>query len=186
MEAYNLALQSSGHVTITNRATGATTTLAMPTVKCSAPFDLSLLRNGLLVLRDSTGRILWNNGAACMGNTSCYSVRMHDTGQLVVQDGSGAAVWRSNSSSSFSGSTANSSGLLQLVGNSTRSCIYSGPTFPATWLTSPSKRYQLRIIQQSGALQLLDTTSSSLFLAQRLDHMGNGDRTTRLATVGRY
>jgi hypothetical protein len=57
-----------------------------------APYQLVLLPNGLLVLRDKWGQVMWAGGAACSGNTTCYSYALQNDGQLVIRDGGDTQV----------------------------------------------------------------------------------------------
>ncbi len=156
-----LVLQPSGHLTVTQRSTGAVRVLATPPSNCTAPFELVVLRSGLVVVRDRRGLVTWSSTSACAGDSSCYSYGLQDSGELVVTDGGGQVAWSSSSSSAGSGSSSEG-WLMQLVSGSTRRCLDSGPMFPATQLVSRSRAYQLLVRQAGARLQLLEAGSGAL------------------------
>jgi hypothetical protein len=154
-----LVISTTGRLTITERATGRVTLDSGTRSNCLPPYKLVLLPNGLLVLQDRRGQGMWAGGAACSGNTSCYSYALQNDGQLAIRDGGGTQMW-----SSASASQAAAAGRLNQIVSGGRpdvSCIHSGPSPVASHLASPSLQYKLLLRQQGAQLQLMDTVANS-------------------------
>lgn len=159
-EAYVLALSRKGQLTITERDTGRVLLNSGNfSAGCASPFQLVLQPNGLLLLTDRRGLIVWASGSACAGNSSCYSYALQNDGQLVIRDGDGTQVW----SSSTADTAAGQGQLGQIVsgGRPGVSCIHSGPLPAASHLLSTSQQYKLVVEQQGARLQLLDSATTT-------------------------
>jgi hypothetical protein len=156
--AYALSLNAQGRLAVTKTGSPVPLFAAFPAFQCTGPFALSLQRSGNLVVKDSANRTVWSSGSACESPSSalqkCYSYRVSDKGQLVVQDQDGYAVWGSPADAAAV-AAAGVQRKLQLVSSSAPelSCIWSGPSQAPSVLTSRDGRY-VAAVDEAGTLQV--------------------------------
>jgi hypothetical protein len=136
----------------------------VPSSRCNKPYQLVLLPDGNIVLRDSEGRVMWSSQTACLGLCKCYTYAISDLPGLQLRcAGSNRVVWstdaHSNANRAQRATRQLSSRAVLSFSTDTGRCI--GTAAAPSALYSYSQRYSLRTTT-AGVLGLMDTTSKQL------------------------
>ncbi len=143
----------------------------VPSSRCNKPYQLVLLPDGNIVLRDSEGRVMWSSQTACLGLCKCYTYAISDLPGLQLRcAGSNRVVWSTDAHSNAANRAHRSTRQLSsraALSYSTNAGRCIGTAAAPSVLYSYSQRYSLRPTT-SGALGLMDTTTKQLLWSPRV------------------